>query len=66
METRRHLGIFNTSDLVLFLSSVLTERVQLLRVQYWREIGEVKLENLVFEGWNRLQFGNDFGVMLAH
>jgi transposase len=25
-----------------------TERVQLLRVQYWHEIGEVKLENLVF------------------
>ena len=25
-----------------------TERVQLLRVQYWHEIGEVNLENLVF------------------
>ena len=25
-----------------------TERVQQLRVQYWREIGQVKLENLVF------------------
>ena len=25
-----------------------TERVQLLRVQYWQEIGEVSLENLVF------------------
>jgi len=25
-----------------------TERVQLLRVQYWHSIGEVKLENLVF------------------
>ncbi len=25
-----------------------TERVQQLRVQYWREIGQVKVENLVF------------------
>ncbi|MBA2748882.1 MAG: hypothetical protein H0U45_09130 [Tatlockia sp.] len=25
-----------------------TERVQQLRVQYWRAIGQVKLENLVF------------------
>ena len=25
-----------------------TERVQQLRVEYWHEIGEVKLENLVF------------------
>ena len=25
-----------------------TERVQQLRVQYWQEIGEVKLEDLVF------------------
>lgn len=25
-----------------------TERVQQLRVQYWHEIGQVKLENLVF------------------
>ncbi len=42
-----------------------TERVQMLRVQYWQEIGAVNLKDLVFEGWNRLQFGNDFGVMLA-
>ncbi len=27
-----------------------TERVQLLRVQYWQEIGAVNLKELVFEG----------------
>jgi hypothetical protein len=33
--------------------------VQQLRVKYWHEIGAVKLEDLVFEGWNRFQFSND-------
>ncbi len=31
-----------------------SERVQQLRVEYWHEIGAVNLEDLVFEGWDRL------------